>query len=110
MRPMVSSTASSPSEIRLFDGSGSRVNRVHVFDSRTGSYVTRGFTRGSTLFVRRPVELASVTIRTFDGRPRGQSRVAAHTARSAATAASPLHSAPHPAAVPPECRPMEDRS
>ncbi len=55
-------------EVRIFNGAGSRQNRVHVFDQRTGSYLTRGFTRGAVLFVRRPIESADIVIREFDGR------------------------------------------
>ncbi|MGC4082301.1 MAG: hypothetical protein QM736_09390 [Vicinamibacterales bacterium] len=57
-------------EVRLFRGQGSRVNRVHVFDRYTGCFVTSGYTRGSVLFVRRPIDAAAVLIREFLGRPR----------------------------------------
>jgi len=67
-QPAFDVTTSSPIEVRLFIGAGSRQNRVHVFDQRTGSYLTSGFTRGSVLFVRRPIAFSAVVIREFAGR------------------------------------------
>ncbi|MFN7984482.1 MAG: hypothetical protein U0Q11_21770 [Vicinamibacterales bacterium] len=60
--------ASHPLVVHVFEGQGSRRNRVHVFDGRTGRYLTRGYTRGSMLFVRRPFGDAEIEIRSFDGR------------------------------------------
>lgn len=71
-------------QVRVFAGRGSRLNRVHIFDGRTGSYVTSGFTRDCTLFVRKPIDLASVTIREFDRRESAATRLAAPTRPSAA--------------------------
>lgn len=69
-------------EVRIFNGPGSRQNRVHVFDQRTGSYLTRGFTRGEVLFVRRPIDGADIVIRAFEGRRK-------HTAEDLPTGRSP---------------------
>lgn len=84
-----SSAATVHGTIEVFSGRGSRLNRVHIFDRRTGRYVTRGFTRGHTLFVRKPIDLASVTIREFERRESPASRLAAH-----ARPPAPLQPAP----------------
>lgn len=82
--------------IEVFSGRGSRLNRVHIFDTRTGRYVTCGFTRGHTLFVRKPVDLASVTIRQFDRRESRVSRLAARQTPAAAQPSARLQRASRP--------------
>ncbi|MEQ1729247.1 MAG: hypothetical protein ABL982_12800 [Vicinamibacterales bacterium] len=57
-----------PLTVRVFAGPGSRVNRVHVFDRATGTYLTKGYARGSVLFVKRWVETMDVVVHPFVGR------------------------------------------
>ncbi len=87
---MAGDYATTQGDVQVFTGGGSRVNRVHVFDRTTGSYVTRGFTRGRTLFVRKPVELTRVTIREFQRRSSPPARLAASSPGSAAGPVPPL--------------------
>lgn len=67
------------SVVHVFTGRGPRLNRIHIFDARTGKYLTSGFTRGGALFVRTPIDLARVTIREFDRRASRSGRPAGRT-------------------------------
>jgi len=56
--------------IEVFRGPGSRINRVHIFDSKRGNYLTRGYLKNEVLFIKDEMNLKSynIVIRGFDGR------------------------------------------
>ncbi len=57
-----------PLTVQVFSGPGSRVNRVHIFDRVTGTYLTKGYARDGVLFVKRWVGTMDVVIHPFMGR------------------------------------------
>lgn len=57
-----------PFTVQVFSGPGSRVNRVHIFDRVTGTYLTKGYARDGVLFVKRGIGTLDVVIQPFMGR------------------------------------------
>jgi len=57
-----------PLTVQVFSGPGSRVNRVHIFDRVTGTYLTKGYARDGVLFVKRGIGTLDVVIQPFMGR------------------------------------------
>jgi len=56
--------------IEVFHGPGSRINRVYIFDKKTGCYLTRGYIKDEVLFVKNEMILKfhNIVIRGFGGR------------------------------------------
>ncbi len=55
-------------KVLTFSGQGRRTGRVHVFDEETGAYLTRGFVKGTMLYVKREIDKRRVVLRQFEGR------------------------------------------